>query len=108
MKKTLKKLPEFKTEQDEVSFWEKHDVTDYFDLSKAPPAVFPNLKPSTETISIRLPKSLLQDIKNQANKNDVPYQSFMKIMLTERLKELLGGKLNVTSRSGLHPKHARA
>lgn len=92
MKKTLKKIPEFNSEQEEIAFWEKHDATDYFDVSKARRMVFPNLKPSTETISIRLPKSLLQDIKNQANKNDVPYQSFMKIMLTEHLREISGHK----------------
>ncbi len=59
--------------------------TDHLDLSKAYRAVFPNLKPSTETISLRLPESMLNDLKVMANKQDVPYQSLIKMILAERL-----------------------
>lgn len=85
--KKLKKLPEFKNEAAEAAFWQKHDSTEYVDWSKAAKARFPNLKLSTETISLRLPKGLLDDIKIQANKQDVPYQSLMKVYLSEKVRE---------------------
>lgn len=85
--KTLKPIPKFKSEDDERKFWDTHDLTDYFDMSKAQPVVFPNLRFSTETISIRLPQSLLATLKALANKRDVPYQSLMKIFLAERVQE---------------------
>ncbi len=87
--KKFKKLPEFKTEDEEREFWATHSSTDYFDWSKAERAVFPNLKRSTETISLRLPESLLARIKQLANKRDVPYQSLMKMFLAEKLEETL-------------------
>ena len=77
MKKKLK-IPKFKNEDEEREFWATHSSLDYFDWSKAAFVRFPNLKPSTETISIRLPKWMLDDIKVQANKKDVPYQSLIK------------------------------
>lgn len=89
MKKTLKPIPEFQTEDEEREFWATHDSTDYIDWSKAERVSFPNLKPSTETISLRLPASLLTDIKVLANKSDVPYQSLMKIFLAERVEREL-------------------
>ncbi len=87
--KKLKKIPNFKNEDEEREFWAKADSTEYIDWSKAEKAVFPNLKPSTETISLRLPESLLARIKELANKNDVPYQSLMKIFLAEKVEESL-------------------
>lgn len=86
MKKT-KKVPKFKNEQQERDFWEKNDVTDYFDLKSGKKMNFPNLKPSTQTISIRLPEDLLEEIKVLANKRDVPYQSLIKILLRESLDD---------------------
>ncbi len=79
----VKKTPYLKTEADERSFWESHDSSDYLDWSQAQPAFFSNLKPSTQTISLRLPKTLLDRIKIEANKRDMPYQSLIKAWLVE-------------------------
>ncbi len=89
MKKKLKKLPEFKNEDEEREFWAKHDSTDYINWSEAEEVIFPNLKPSTETISLRLPQYLLARIKELANGKDVPYQSLIKIFLAERVENEL-------------------
>jgi predicted DNA binding CopG/RHH family protein len=86
--KKLKKIPKFRNEDEESEFWSTHDSTDYIDWSKAVRATFPNLKPSTKTISLRLPQSLLDGIKVLANKRDVPYQSLMKIMLAKAVEEM--------------------
>lgn len=80
-----KQIPAFKTEKEERVFWETHDSTDYVDWSKAVKAVFPNLKPTTETISLRLPSSLLYRLKTEANKRDVPYQSYIKVLLDKNV-----------------------
>jgi predicted DNA binding CopG/RHH family protein len=85
---TLKKIPKFKNDDEEAKFWDTHNLTEYFDMSKAQFVSFPNLKFSTQTISLRLPQSLLDRIKVQANKRDVPYQSFIKMLLAERLDEM--------------------
>ena len=85
MAKKLKRVPKFASEAEERAFWESHDTADYFDLSKAVPASFPNLKPSTQAISIRLPVMLLEQIKIAANKRDVPYQSLIKMWLAEKV-----------------------
>jgi predicted DNA binding CopG/RHH family protein len=77
--------PTFKTEAEERKFWETHDSTDYVDWSKAERVRFPNLKPSTTAISIRLPLGLLEQIKIAANKRDVPYQSLIKMWLAEKV-----------------------
>jgi len=77
--------PTFKTEAEERKFWETHDSTDYIDWSKAERIRFPNLKPSTTAISIRLPLGLLEQIKIAANKRDVPYQSLIKMWLAEKV-----------------------
>ena len=90
MKKHLKKIPTFKSEDEERDFWDKHDLTDYVDMSMAVKISFPNLKLSTETISLRLPKWMLDDIKVQANKKDVPYQSLIKVYLADRLSDIKG------------------
>lgn len=85
MKKPLKPIPEFASEAEERAFWETHDSTEYLDWSKARRVSFPNLKPSTKTISLRLPQSLLDQIKIAANKRDVPYQSLIKVWLAEKV-----------------------
>ncbi len=82
--KNLRLVPKFKTEAEEREFWETHDSTDYLDWAKAERARFPNLKLSTQSISIRLPLSLLEAIKIEANKRDVPYQSLIKVWLAEK------------------------
>ena len=81
-----KKIPIFKTAKEEKHFWETKDSVDYIDWSTAKRAVFPNLKPSVKTISLRLPESLLHAIRVLANKEDVPYQSLMKILLAEGVR----------------------
>ena len=81
-----KPVPRFRTEAEERKFWETHDSTDYVDWSKAERARFPNLKPSTTAISIRLPVRLLEQIKIAANKRDVPYQSLIKMWLAEKVR----------------------
>lgn len=87
--KKFKKIPKFKNEDEERDFWAKADSSEYFDWSKAERVIFPNLKPSTETISLRLPEYLLARIKEIANFKDVPYQSLMKIFLAEKVEESL-------------------
>lgn len=84
-RRSTKPLPTFKSEADERRFWETHDTTEYVDWSEARPARSPNLKPSTETISLRLPAGLLADLKALANKQDVPYQSLLKVFLADRV-----------------------
>ena len=80
----LKPVPAFKNEAEERKFWETHDTTDYLDWSKAERVRFPNLKPSTTAISLRLPVDLLEQIKIAANKRDVPYQSLIKVCWRRR------------------------
>jgi len=88
MKKTAKVPPEFDTESEERFFWEQHDSTEYIDWSEARKVALPNLKPTTQSISLRLPLSLLENIKIAANSRDVPYQSLIKIWLNEKLHEV--------------------
>ncbi len=83
----VKKTPEFKSEAEERAFWESHDSTEFVDWKQAQRAQFPNLKPSTKTISLRLPESLLDRIKVEANKRDMPYQSLIKVWLSEDVEE---------------------
>ncbi len=83
--RNFKDVPLFKNEQEERIFWESHDSSDYFDLSKAKIANFPNLKKSTKTISLRLPADMLDKLKIKANAMDVPYQSLIKMMLQKEL-----------------------
>ena len=85
MKKQLKKIPQFADEQEEKTFWEKSDSSDYLDWNKATNVVLPNLKPTTKTISLRLPQHLLDSIKSAAHSRDVPYQSLIKVWLQEKL-----------------------
>ncbi|MCH8127542.1 BrnA antitoxin family protein, partial [candidate division KSB1 bacterium] len=78
-------IPKFKNEDEEREFWRKEDSTEYFEWDKAKQVALSRLKPSTKTISLRLPESVLNDIKIIANKRDVPYQSLIKIFLKERI-----------------------
>ena len=89
MKKKLKPIPKFKNEDEERDFWATADTSEYFDWSKAESIIFPNLKPTTQSISLRLPAYLLARIKELANSRDVPYQSLMKIFLAERVEKEL-------------------
>ncbi|HEV2173006.1 MAG TPA: BrnA antitoxin family protein [Nitrospira sp.] len=83
MKKTL---PRFKSEEHEREFWASHDSTEFVDWRKARRVALPNLKPSSQTISLRLPKPMLEQLKRLANRRDVPYQSLLKMFLADRLK----------------------
>jgi len=84
-KPAKRSIPRFETENQERDFWARHDVVDYFDWDKAVKGSFPALKPSTTTISVRLPASLLDALKALANERDVPYQSLLKVFLAERI-----------------------
>lgn len=84
----LKKIPKFKSISEEKKFWEQHDSADYLDWSLAQRSVFPKLKPSLKTISLRLPEHLLNSIKVMANKEDVPYQSLIKILLARSMTSI--------------------
>jgi len=85
MTKNLKEIPDFGSEEEEREFWATHDSTGYIDWDNAEKAVFPKLKPSTKTISLRLPEMMLNELRLIANKRDVPYQSLIKIFLKERI-----------------------
>ena len=81
-----KKIPKFKNEAEERLFWQKHDSSEYVDWFYAKNVVMPKLKPSTRSISIRLPESMIEELKVLANKRDVPYQSLLKMFISERIK----------------------
>ena len=85
MKKRLKPIPKFASEDEERRFWEQNDSSEYLDWSQAQQVVMPKLKPTTKTISLRLPQHLLDSIKAAANARDVPYQSLIKVWLQEKL-----------------------
>lgn len=80
-----KQIPEFENEDEEREFWASHDSAEYLDWEKAEQVVFPKLKPSTKTISLRIPESMLDEIRLLANKRDIPYQSLIKVFLRERI-----------------------
>ena len=90
---TKKAIPRFTSEDAERQFWAQHDTTDYFDWAKATQPSLPNLKPSTTSISLRLPVSMLDELKALANEKDVPYQSLLKVYLAERLTRERGRKV---------------
>lgn len=81
-----KAVPKFASEKEERAYWESHDTSAHFDWSKAQRVTLPNLKPTTKTISLRLPQHLLDSIKAAANARDVPYQSLIKVWLQEKLR----------------------
>jgi uncharacterized DUF497 family protein len=87
MMSKLKKIPKFKSIAEEKEFWKKNDSTKYIDWSESKTITFANLKPSTKTISLRLPEHLIEGLKNMANKRDVPYQSLIKIILMEGINK---------------------
>ena len=83
-----KKIPNFKSEEEEREFWDNNDSCDFIDWSQGEVAVFPNLKPSLKTISLRLPEEMINELKLMANKRDVPYQSLLKMLLAEKIEEM--------------------
>ena len=85
-----KQIPKFKNEDDERKFWETHDSTEFINWTHAKKITFSKLKPSVKKISLRLPESMLEELKLLANKRDVPYQSLLKIFLAERIEKELG------------------
>ena len=87
-----KAIPQFKNEDEEREFWATHDFTDYFDSSDRIELNFPNLKPSTQSVTVRLPKPLVRNLKLLANEQDIPYQSLLKTLLDEKVKEKLALK----------------
>jgi predicted DNA binding CopG/RHH family protein len=80
-----KKMPKFKNEAKERLFWQKHDSSEYLDWSNAEDTILPKLKPSTRSISLRLPESMIEELKVLANKRDIPYQSLLKIFISEKI-----------------------
>lgn len=97
--KRFKKIPRFKDEDAEREFWSKADSTEYIDWSKAQKLVLPNFRPTLRTISLRLPESMIAELKLLANQRDVPYQSLLKIFLAERIKEERAGTVGARSSS---------
>ncbi len=84
-----KNIPVFKNEDEEREFWASHDSTEYVNWKKAKRVVMPELRPSLKTISLRLPESMIEELKLLAHKRDVPYQSLLKIFLSAKIKEEL-------------------
>jgi predicted DNA binding CopG/RHH family protein len=84
------KIPSFKSAHEERKFWETHNTTEYFDLDNPIKMIFPNLRPTSKSITLRIPLSMYDDLKNLANKRDVPYQSMMKMFLAEKIEEQYG------------------
>lgn len=87
MAKKLKAIPKFKNEDEEAEFWNTHDSTDYLDWSKFQRVRFPNLKPTSTSISIRLPSYMISELKVKANRLDIPYQTLIKQAIAEKLKQ---------------------
>ena len=92
MKTTKKEIPEFHNEEEERKFWEDHDSADFLRWDEAQIARFPELKPTTKSISIRLPQDLIDDLKILAHKRDIPYQSLLKVFLAEKIEDEFGKK----------------
>ena len=87
--KKMKRIPRFKTEKEEREFWRTHDSSEYLQWNDSTEITLAKLKPSTKTISLRLPESMIEELKILANKQDIPYQSLLKVFLAERLDEEL-------------------
>ncbi|WKW13523.1 BrnA antitoxin family protein [Pseudogemmatithrix spongiicola] len=85
--KKLKAVPKFRSDVEAGAFWMSHDAAEYLDLSKAQPVRFAKLRPSTATISLRLPQAMLEELRVLANEKDVPYQSLLKVYLAERIAQ---------------------
>ena len=86
--RALKPVPAFTSEAQELKFWETHDSTDYIDWSRAQAVRLPSLKPTSKSISLRLPIGLLEALRIEANRRDVPYQSLIKVWLSERVEKM--------------------
>ena len=84
-----KTIPKFKDEDKEREFWASHDSTEFIDWNNGERLILPNLKPSVKTISLRMPESLIDELKFLANKKDIPYQSLLKMFLAERVEKEL-------------------
>ena len=101
--KALKPIPKFRSDEEAGEFWMTHDTTEYFDWSKAQRVQFPKLRPSTTTISLRLPQGMLDELRILANQQDVPYQSLLKVYLAERLAAERGRSLPEQPNKRLQP-----
>jgi predicted DNA binding CopG/RHH family protein len=99
MPSTKKKIPKFSNEDEEREFWGRAESTDYVDWSKGTRETLPKLRPTLRTISIRLPESMIAQLKRLANKKDVPYQSLVKVFLSDRIESELA-----TSKTGRSPR----
>ncbi len=106
--KQLKPIPEFRSHEEAGEFWMTHDTTEYIDWSKARRVQFPKLRPSTTTISLRLPQGMLDELRIVANQQDVPYQSLLKVYLAERLAAERGRPLPEQPNKRLQPTKARS
>ena len=89
VKRPIRKIPKFRGEDQERNFWASHDSTDYIDWRRAERVKLPNLRPTTRTISIRLPESMIEKLKVLANKRDIPYQSLLKMFVADKIEEEL-------------------
>ena len=89
VKRRIRKIPKFKGEDQERNFWASHDSTDYVDWRRSERVKLPNLRPTTRTISIRLPESMIEKLKLLANKRDIPYQSLLKMFVADKIEEEL-------------------
>jgi predicted DNA binding CopG/RHH family protein len=85
----MKKIPKFKNEDDEREFWADRSSTDYIDWAKGKRVRFSELRPSEKAISLRMPEFLIEDLKFLANQQGVPYQSLLKTLLSEKVREKL-------------------
>jgi predicted DNA binding CopG/RHH family protein len=104
----MKKVPSFKSEKAEREFWAKHDSAEYVDWSRARRMSLPNLQPSVRTISLRLPESMLEELKVLANRDDVPYQSLIKMFLADRIRREQGAAQADGDRPPAAPRMRRA
>ncbi len=89
VKRRMRKIPKFRNEDQERDFWASHDSTEFVDWSQAARVKLPNLRPTTRTISIRLPESMIERLKVLANKRDIPYQSLLKMFVADKIEEEL-------------------
>ena len=105
--KALKPIPKFRSDEEAGEFWLTHDTTEYFDWSKAQRVQFPKLRPSTTTISLRLPQGMLDELRILANQQDVPYQSLLKVYLAERLAAERGRSMPEQPNKRSQPTKAR-
>ncbi|MCE7904647.1 MAG: hypothetical protein DYG87_02475 [Anaerolineae bacterium CFX3] len=80
-----KPIPNFQSEKEERAFWAENDSMDYLDWKQAQRAIFPNLKPTLKSISLRLPESMIDELRQLANERDIPYQSLIKHFLRESI-----------------------